>query len=182
MIRNHFEKIVEIWWDLKTWDQWCQNNDVIFFLPIFRIAKEGFLKGLFDDLKKDEDVLVQLNAIEIVSNLAESKQGYDYLHSLAILTQMDSRLNEVAAGSLAHFLMPGYVKFFGRLAHHNPSTFQDLYPNFFSILLNMLNDSSDQDQQLLALEVFGHIALRNEGKKVLIQNNSVHQPVFELLR
>ena len=46
----------------------------------------------------------------------------------------------------------------------------------------MLNEFSDQDQQLLALEVFGHIALRNEGKKMLIQNNSVHKPVYELLR
>ena len=44
-----------------------------------RVAKEGFLKELFDDLKKDDDVLVQLNAIEIVSNLAESKQGFEYL-------------------------------------------------------------------------------------------------------
>jgi len=147
-----------------------------------RIAKEGFLKGLFDDLKKDEDVLVQLNAIEIVSNLAETKQGYDYLQSLSILSQMDTRLNEVASGSLAHFLMPGYVKFFGRLAYHNPSRFHDLYPNFFSILVNMLSESSDQDQQLLALEVFGHITLRNEGKKMLIQNSSVHTPVYELLR
>ena len=120
--------------------------------------------------------------IEIVSNLAESKQGYDYLQSLSILSQMDTRLNEVASGSLAHFLMPGYVKFFGRLAYHNPSQCHDLYPNFFSILVNMLSESSDQDQQLLALEVFGHITLRNEGKKMLIQNSSVHTPVYELLR
>ena len=63
-----------------------------------RVAKEGFLKDLFDDLKKDDDVLVQLNAIEIVSNLAESKQGFEYLHSLEILTQMDARLNEVSSG------------------------------------------------------------------------------------
>ena len=63
-----------------------------------RVAKEGFLKDLFDDLKKDDDVLVQLNAIEIVSNLAESKQGFEYLHSLEILTQMDTRLNQVSSG------------------------------------------------------------------------------------
>ena len=64
-----------------------------------RVAKEGFLKDLFDDLKKDDDVLVQLNSIEIVSNLAESKQGFEYLHSLEILTQMDTRLNQVSSGN-----------------------------------------------------------------------------------
>merc|ERR1719340_598242 len=93
------------------------------------IAKEGFLKGLFIDLKKDEDVLVQLNAIEIISNLAESKQGFEYLKSLNILSNMDVRLNEVSSGPLGHFLMPGYIKFFGRLAHHDPLSYSDLYPN-----------------------------------------------------
>ena len=78
--------------------------------------------------------------------------------------------------------MPGYVKFFGRLAYHEPNWFHELYPNYFSILVNMLSESSDQDQQLLALEVFGHITLRNEGKKMLIQNNTVHTPVYELMR
>ena len=98
------------------------------------------------------------------------------------LLQIHNWAHTITSGSLAHFLMPGYVKFFGRLAYHNPSQFHELYPNFFAILLNMISDSSDQDQQLLALEVFGHISLRNEGKKMLLQNNAVHNPVFELLR
>ena len=72
-------------------------NDIVYCI-FSRVAKEGFLKELFDDLKKDDDVLVQLNAIEIVSNLAESKQGFEYLHSLEILTQMDTRLNQVSSG------------------------------------------------------------------------------------
>ena len=146
------------------------------------MAKEGFLKGLFEDLHKDDDVLVQLNAIEIVSNLAEAKHGSQYLSNLNILTQMDVRLNVVASGSTAHFLMPGYIKFFGRLAHHDPQRFQDLYPNFTSILMNMLNNSQEQEGQLLALEVFGHIALRNEGKKMLLENNRVHEDFFQVLR
>ena len=74
------------------------THDSLLIVFFSRVAKEGFLKELFDDLKKDDDVLVQLNAIEIVSNLAESKQGFEYLHSLEILTQMDARLNEVSSG------------------------------------------------------------------------------------
>ena len=38
----------------------------------------------------------------------------------------------------------------------------------------MICNSSDQDQQLLVLQVFGHIALQNEGKKMLFQNNIIH--------
>ena len=66
--------------------------------------------------------------------------------------------------------------------HHNPQRFQDLYPNFTSILMNMLNNSQEQEGQLLALEVFGHIALKNEGKKMLLENNRVHEDFFEVLR
>ena len=42
---------------------WLLINVLQYFFHLSRIAKEGFLKGLFDDLKKDEDVLVQLNAL-----------------------------------------------------------------------------------------------------------------------
>ena len=115
-------------------------------LKYFRVVKEGFLTGLFNDLKKDEDILVQLNAIEILSNMAETKHGFQYLTSLNILSQMDLRLNEVSSGPMSHFLMPGYIKFFGRLAHQTPKNFHNLYPNFTSILLNMLSNTSDQDQ------------------------------------
>lgn len=148
------------------------------------VAKEGFLQSLFDDLKKDQDVLVQLNAIELVSNLAESKHGFDYLNSLTILTQMDSRLNEISSGSLSHFLMPGYIKFFGRLAHHKPSTFSTDYPIFKSILINMLNNDSDQEQQLLALEVLAHVSLKQEGKQMLLNNvnKSIQDLLYENLR
>ena len=115
-------------------------------MKYFRVVKDGFLTGLFNDLKKDEDILVQLNAIEILSNMAETKHGFQYLTSLNILSQMDLRLNEVSSGPMSHFLMPGYIKFFGRLAHQTPKNFHNLYPNFTSILLNMLSNTSDQDQ------------------------------------
>lgn len=146
------------------------------------VAQEGFLKSLFQDLKKDSDVLVQLNAIELVSNLAESPQGFRYLNSLNILTQMDSRLNEISSGALAHFLMPGYIKFFGRLAHHKPSSFTSDYPNFTSILINMLNNDSDQDQQLLAMEVLAHVGLKWQGKKMLLENKSIQDQLYDKLR
>lgn len=144
-------------------------------------TKERLLQSLFEDLKKDDDVLVQLNALEIISNLAESKQGFQYLSSLNILQNMDARLNQVASGSMAHFLMPGYIKFFGRIAHHSPSIFSSAYPNFSAILLTMLN-SDDQDGQILALEVLGHIALTQEGKKMLLMQNSLRSQFFDVLR
>ena len=107
---------------------------------------------------------------EIISNLAETKQGFEYLKNLNILTNMDIRLNQISSEGLGHFLMPGYIKFFGRLAHHDPTEYPTLYPNFASILRNMLQQS---EQIILALEVFGHIGLSNQGKKVLLQNPDV---------
>ena len=156
-------------------------NTYLKYFDFFRVAKDGFLNGLFNDLKKDDDILVQLNAIEILSNLAESKHGFDYLTSLNILTQMDLRLKEVSSGPMAHFLMPGYIKFFGRLAYQTPRNFHNLYPNFTSILLNMLSNSSDQDQQILALEVFGHIALKSDGKQMLKERPQVQDQFYEVL-
>lgn len=46
----------------------------------------------------------------------------------------------------------------------------------------MLSDSSDQDKQILALEVFGHIALRAEGKQMLKDRPQVQEQFYEVLR
>jgi 26S proteasome non-ATPase regulatory subunit 5 len=132
-------------------------------------------------LKKDEDLLVQLNAIEIVSDLAESKRGFQYLTNMNVLSQMDARLNDISSGSYASFLMPGYIKFFGHMAFHSPTNFHEMYPSFSAILMNMLT-SDITESQILALEVISHIAVKWKGKEMLQSRNEVQEKVYEVLR
>ena len=54
--------------------------------------------------------------------------------------------------------------FLGRVAQRNPSDFTDAYPNFTSILFNLLGGEGDEDLRTLALETVGFVATTPEGK------------------
>ena len=80
-----------------------------------RVANAGFLQRLCQEVLTD-DVLVQLNALEILSDLAECNHGILYLEQKGALKDMDGLLGQSASSSMASYLLPGFIKFFGRIA------------------------------------------------------------------
>lgn len=124
----------------------------------------GLLGCLCAELFGTEDFLFQLSVLELLIDLCESDHGHAYLREHGVLAKLDAMINTVAASPFASMLLPGFIKFFGRVAQRNPSDFTDAYPNFTSTLFNLLGGEGDEDLRTLALETVGFVATTPEGK------------------
>lgn len=144
-------------------------------------AQHGFLDVLFQLLDKEDDVLVQLNALELLTQLVESQHGHTYLKGHDKVKTMDLTLNRISSGSLWHFLMPGYLKFFGRISYFSPQDFATEYPNFTSLITGLLS-SDDIEEQCLALEAICHIALRSQAKLFVANSQQLTGDLFVAMR
>jgi len=101
-------------------------------------------------------------------DLAETRHGYQYLRDQGVLTHLDSLINQISSSPYASLLMPGFIKFFGRIAHQCPVDFSDSYPTFTSTLFGLLSEmDGDDDLRTLALETVGYIASTPAGKQKL---------------
>ena len=138
-------------------------------------SSAGFLQRLVQEMLTD-DVLVQLNALEMLSDFAESQHGLAYLEGRGVLRDMDKLLDQSTSSATANYLLPGFIKFFGRVSRNKPAEFVENYPNFSSTIILMLSgdQSGDGSQNLknLAISTVGHIATTAEGKEKLLRTDS----------
>lgn len=136
-----------------------------------RFARLGVWNRLLEEIKMD-DVLLQLNALQLITELAETHVGFIFLKDQNILTEMDEYLGEVASGSAASFLLPGFIKFFGVVSEKHDLDFFHHFPNFKSNLTAYLQDD-DVGHRILALETMGHICSDPEKKIDLGNRNGI---------
>lgn len=113
-----------------------------------------------------EDVLVRLNAIELITNVALTHQGLRYLESRGVLMKMEAVLKESQNDPFSGILLPALVKFFGNIAHLRPKQMIVQHPNFVESLFQM-TDSSDLTHKAIAFETIGYIGVSLEGKSSL---------------
>ena len=85
---------------------------------------------MLSEVKQESDVLLQLNALELVSELASCPHGLAYLSPH--LPALDAMLE-----SPSPFLTPGLVKLFGTVARQESL---DKYPRFQGVLLGSLTE------------------------------------------
>ena len=114
-------------WLFKSIVIWLTTNitansfdNYFFFKIITKIACEshtslqyatdsGLLQDLLSDLHSD-DVLIQLNAAEMVTNLAMCHHGLTYLTQQGIVDKMESMMVQAEGDPLQAFLLPGRYK------------------------------------------------------------------------
>lgn len=113
------------------------------------------------------DILVQLNALELITTLASCQHGRDYLEKQGTIQKLANNLDEATADPLASLLVPGLMKFFGALAHFQPDILSK-YPNFTNTMLNLVDDS-DVSLKIIAIETLSFIGIRPDGKIALNQ-------------
>ena len=77
------------------------------------VSKHDFLRHLRGELSKD-DVLLQLNALEIVADLAQPEHGLAYLDETNAIGELEVSLDNVATSPMGSLLVPGFVKLFGK--------------------------------------------------------------------
>jgi 26S proteasome non-ATPase regulatory subunit 5 len=113
------------------------------------------------------DILVQLNALELITTLASCPHGRDYLERQGIIQKLAGNLDEATADPLASLLVPGLMKFFGALAHFQPDVLAK-YPNFTNTMFNLIDDP-DISLKMIAIETLSFIAIGRDGKLALNQ-------------
>eukprot|EP00057_Strongylocentrotus_purpuratus_P033881 XP_793127.2 PREDICTED: 26S proteasome non-ATPase regulatory subunit 5 [Strongylocentrotus purpuratus] len=128
-------------------------------------VSSGFLQDLVSDINTD-DVLIQLNAIEMLANLTVSQHALHFLDQQGVMGRLENLLIGAQADPSQDFLIPPIVKFFGTVAHFDPKEVTEKHSSFLRITFDLLS-SGDPALACIAVETVGFVGRRVEGKQTL---------------
>ena len=123
------------------------------------------IQPLLEEATKSGDILVQLNALELLRTLVTVQHGRDYLQRQGTIQKLANSLNESTSDPLASLIVPGLLKFFGALAHFQPDVVEH-YANFIDTLFNLIEDP-DVVLSVVAIETLSFISSGIGGKAAL---------------
>uniref|UniRef100_A0A3P9HWV6 26S proteasome non-ATPase regulatory subunit 5 n=1 Tax=Oryzias latipes TaxID=8090 RepID=A0A3P9HWV6_ORYLA len=129
-------------------------------------ANSGLISQLLSELTGD-DVLIRATAIEMVTSLAHSQHGRQYLAQQGIMDKISNMIRGAETDPFSSLYLPGLVKFFGNLAiMDSPQQVCESYPVFQSKVFEMALDT-DPAMIGVALDTLGLLGSTVEGKQVL---------------
>uniref|UniRef100_A0A3B3D9U9 26S proteasome non-ATPase regulatory subunit 5 n=1 Tax=Oryzias melastigma TaxID=30732 RepID=A0A3B3D9U9_ORYME len=129
-------------------------------------ANTGLISQLLSELTGD-DVLIRATAIEMVTSLAHSQHGRQYLAQQGIMDKISNMIRGAETDPFSSLYLPGLVKFFGNLAiMDSPQQVCESYPVFQSKVFEMALDT-DPAMIGVALDTLGLLGSTVEGKQVL---------------
>lgn len=128
-------------------------------------AQSGFLNSLIN-LLENEDILLQLNALEILTQLAIFEEGLSYLEQQEVMSKLVQKITQANENPLSNLLIPGLMKFFGNVARYWPNELFSRYPMIITALFEVI-DSGDQNILGPALDTLGFVSASVEGKYAL---------------
>lgn len=135
-----------------------------------RLRAAGLFSQIYDELD-DNDILLRLNVLELLTQLGSTKHGFNYLNT----TNTFKRLAQMLEGDdvvTIQLVEPGILKFFGNVAHWQPKETLTRYPSFYNRLFNNL-ESSDFALMGVSVDTLGHIGITNNGKIALNSGTSI---------
>lgn len=164
---------------LRSFARLLSKNDIVSFrvyevvVDIAKSSKEGleasaqsgFLNSLFDILES-EDILLQVNALEVLMQLALTEEGLSYLEQQEVLRKLVQKIAQANENPLSNLLIPGLMKFFGNVARHWPNEIFSKYPVVVSALFEVI-ENGDETILGVALDTLGHVSASTEGKYAL---------------
>lgn len=142
-------------------------------------ASEGMLavceesqlvQPFLDEASNSRDILVQLNALELLKTLVSVQHGRDYLQRQGTIQKLANSLNQATSDPLASLIVPGLMKFFGALAHFQPGIMEEI-ANFTDSLFNLIDDP-DLVLSVIAIETLSFISTGPGGKAALSRQGS----------
>ncbi|XP_005627062.2 26S proteasome non-ATPase regulatory subunit 5 isoform X1 [Canis lupus familiaris] len=126
--------------------------------------------GLVTQLLREltgEDVLVRATCIEMVTSLAYTHHGRQYLAQEGVIDQISNIIVGADSDPFSSFYLPGFVKFFGNLAiMDSPQQICERYPVFVEKVFEM-TESQDPTMIGVAVDTVGILGSNIEGKQVL---------------
>ncbi|KAM9641960.1 26S proteasome non-ATPase regulatory subunit 5 isoform 2-T2 [Trichechus inunguis] len=126
--------------------------------------------GLVTQLLREltgEDVLVRATCVEMVTSLAYTHHGRQYLAQEGVIDQISNIIVGADSDPFSSFYLPGFVKFFGNLASmDSPQQICERYPVFVEKVFEM-TESQDPTMIGVAVDTIGILGSSVEGKQVL---------------
>lgn len=126
----------------------------------------GILPSLLSELKSS-DTLIQLNALELLTNLTANSAGLLYLQREGIIKYLVNQIVNIATEPLSFILLPGLIEFFGNLYRLQPVVFSKQHPEVLQLLFNSF-ETVDPALLGVVMSTFGKIGSTDEGKRVLL--------------
>lgn len=130
---------------------------------------ETVLERAVADLESN-DILFQLNIIEILSELAEHEHGLVYLENKGVFMKLLKEVEQVSQNPLRNFVVPGLMKFYGRIAESHPEKIFEQSPQVIYALFDSLVISLDYTILPTALDTLGILARSRKGK-IYLENS-----------
>ncbi|GBP48613.1 26S proteasome non-ATPase regulatory subunit 5 [Eumeta japonica] len=146
--------------------------------------QHGYIDHMLSELKSD-DILFKLNILELLSRLVVTPHGISYLVEHGVLQMISESISNLKNDPLGNILTPGYMKFFGAIAHMYPREIFKNYPVLLDSLFEIL-ESREQSVLPVALDTLGFVGSTVEGKLSLAALGSKYtsavNKVCELIR
>ncbi|XP_053603779.1 26S proteasome non-ATPase regulatory subunit 5 [Plodia interpunctella] len=140
-------------------------------VELFKICIDlGYYDFMLAELNTD-DVLYQMNILELLSTLAVKPHGINYLVKNGALQKIAELIADLPNNPLGGLLTPGYMKFFGCIAHHYPKEIFEKYPVLLDTLFESLQ-SGDQSTLPVVIDTLGFVGCTIEGKLCLAAQGS----------
>uniref|UniRef100_A0A8C0GC28 26S proteasome non-ATPase regulatory subunit 5 n=1 Tax=Chelonoidis abingdonii TaxID=106734 RepID=A0A8C0GC28_CHEAB len=140
-------------------------------------ANSGLISELIEELTGD-DVLVRATSIEMVTSLAYTKHGRQYLAQQGIIDKISNIIIGADSDPFSGFYLPGFVKFFGNLAIvDSPQQICERYPIFMEKVFGMA-EGHDPTMIGVAVDTLAILGSNVEGKQVLQKAGSRFQQLL----
>lgn len=110
-------------------------------------SQAKMLSPLFDDLSTD-DMLVRLNAIEVLGSLTASSHTVEHLILLGVVGQIADIIKTAGSNPLNQFILPGVFKFYGLMCDGGHASLPDLHKAHPEFLDNTLLLLAEKDSML----------------------------------
>ncbi|OXB76362.1 UNVERIFIED_CONTAM: hypothetical protein H355_006773 [Colinus virginianus] len=138
-------------------------------------ANSGLISDLIGELTGD-DVLVRATCIEMVTSLAHTPHGRQYLAQQGIIDKISNIIIGAESDPFSAFYLPGvskaleffgFIKFFGNLAVvDSPQQICERYPVFMEKVFEMA-ESNDPTMIGVAVDTLGILGSSVEGKQAI---------------
>lgn len=123
------------------------------------------------EVEHGDDVLLQMNILELMVSLSEAPHGLQYLENKKLFENISRRvqLQNLNQNPLDSFLVPGIMKFFGKIAFSQPAKIVTGYPYMVQCLFDLIL-SGDMASLPTALDTLANVTGSSDGKLVVSTN------------
>ncbi|XP_058983692.1 26S proteasome non-ATPase regulatory subunit 5-like [Musca domestica] len=135
------------------------------------LEKVGFvLDHALSELDND-DVLLQVNILEILASLAEQNHGITFLEKQQVFDVISKKVELIEQNPLDRLLVPGIMKFFGKISSIQPQKIITGYPRMIQCLFECLH-SGDVSLLPAAFDTLANLCQSQQGVVLLEEHYS----------